>query len=233
MLNDKDLHRHIAGIVAALKAGGFTAHLNHDPEQYKACVAGIEGYTLSMPLDTAFVDISGRFLWLQIKDEQNRPICIEAARSFRAPRLLGGLNRLLASGKLFATKQRILPALHRLPVINLSGHLAYMGGAFVAHQHRDRGVMSLTAQLTMLHLLRCYPLDHLFGLVRPQHVGRSLRMRGYGFTSATLVSSAYWADSAAPEPLFMISADRAALLERIAGPAHYELSPPVAAGAAG
>lgn len=221
----KDLYRHIAAIVDALKSGGFTAHISNDPAGYKACVAKLDGYTLTSPLDPAFVDIADQFLWLEIRDSHKRPACVEVGRYLWAPRLSGGLNRLLLSRRFFGTKQRVLPVLSKPPAINLAGRLGYLGGGFVAPLYREHGLMSLAAQLTMAHLLRCFSVDHVFGLVRAHHVARSLRTKGYGFTSATMVHSAHWADAAAPETLFMVHADRAALVERLCGPTDYALVP--------
>ncbi|WP_341893900.1 hypothetical protein [Ferrovibrio terrae] len=219
----RQIDRHAAAIVAALAEGGFKAHLNDDPKAYADYVGTVPGYSLTSPLDLAFVDVREKFIWLRVTDSAGNLVAIEAGRYLKAPTLTGGLNRLLKSRRFFGEHRPTLPVVTTLPAINLSGDLGYMGGGFVAKEHRDRGVMSLTAQLTMLHLMRLFPIDHLFGLVKAQHVARSLRLQGYGFTSATAVRWAYWADSAAPETLFMVHVDRAALIDRVDEQPHYAL----------
>ncbi|MBS4046202.1 MAG: hypothetical protein KG075_07660 [Alphaproteobacteria bacterium] len=222
MFTSTALHRHIDAMVGALRKGGFTVHLSNDPEAYKHRVAQVPGYSLTSPLDTAFVDVSDRFLWIEVRKDAT-PICIEVGRYLWAPRMFGGLNRLLKNREFFGTKRQVLPVLSRAPAINLSGRLGYMGGGFVEAAYRDQGIMSIVAQLTMAHLLRCFNVDHVFGLVRANHIGRSLQRKGYGFTSATTLSWAYWGDSAGPETLGFVHADRQALLDRLDETPDYAL----------
>lgn len=226
MATQRHLDRHIAAMSAAFSAAGFTVQLLEDPEAYRTTVAGIEGYSLTSPLDSAFVDLAGRFLWLKITDSTGAVVGIEVGRSVIAPRYRGGLKSLLLDRSFFGDRRQVLPVLSQPPAVNLSGRLGYMGGAWISPAVRGRGLMSLTAKLTMAHLVRCFPIDHIFGLIRSHHIGLALNEQGYSFTSATELRWSYWGHSASPEALYMIWVDRAALLERYEAPANYTLKAP-------
>lgn len=222
-----DLHSHIAAMVEAFRVAGYRVELSHDPAVYLETAKGISGYNLTSPLDTAFVDIAARFLVLRVYEiSSGKLVAIETGRSLRAPRWRGGLNRILRDRSFFGTKQKVLPIIEQMPKINLSGDLCYMGGAWVLPDLRAHGIMSLLAKLTMAHLMRCFRLDHIFGLVREKHAGLAIMPDGYSFTTATQVRWAYWSTSAAPEHLFLISVDRDSLVERYMHPPQYLLKKP-------
>ncbi|MFN3883286.1 MAG: hypothetical protein ACK4Q4_00830 [Rhodocyclaceae bacterium] len=221
----RQVDRHIAAMGAAFGAQGYKVQLNEDPQEYRRCVADIHGYSLTSPLDSAFVDVDEHFLWLRVSDAAGQLVGVEVGRWLKAAAWHGGLNGLLLNGSFFGDRRRVLPVLRQPPTVNLSGSLGYMGGAWISPDHRGRGLMSLIAKLTMAHLLRCFEIETIFGFIRQHHIGLALALDGYGFNSATELRWAYWAGSAAPESLYMIWIDRQALLERFEADPVYELKP--------
>lgn len=214
-----DVHRHIAALVAALAEGGYRATLSGSAAEYRAAVSAIEGYHVYSPLDDGLVDMEGEFLFVGIYDTDKRLVAIEAGRVIEAPAWKGGLNAALDS-RVFG---RVLPVIGRAPHHNLSGRLAYMGGAWTDPALRGRRIMSLTLKLTVAHLVRCFEVDAVFGFVRSKHAGLSLAEEGYGFTSATAVDLMYLPGEAAADTLVLVWTDRGVLKARHRAEPNYRL----------
>lgn len=209
--SDLRLHRHIAALNAAFADAGLRTVLQLGPESYRQATAGIPGYHIYSPLDDQFKQMQGGdMLWVGVEDRRGRLLAIEAGRLVLAPAKQGGLNRII-NDRVFGYA---LPVLSRLPPVNLTGRLAYLGGAWTAPKLRGRGIMSLLVKLTAAHLVRSYGIEAVFGFVRSSHAGLALAADGYGFTSATTVDLMYLPGESQAETLCMVWTDPGALVER-------------------
>ncbi|MFC3674687.1 hypothetical protein [Ferrovibrio xuzhouensis] len=226
---DIALHHHIAALNAAFSAAGFRATLSGDAASYRAAVAAIPDYHIYSPLDDSLADFGAGMLWVGLEDAQGRMVAVEAGRVIDAPAKAGGLNAVLNS-RVFG---RVLPVVDRPPPVNLTGRLAYLGGAWVDPDLRGRRVMSLTLKLTIAHLVRCYGIDAVFGFVRSKHAGLALAPEGYGFTSATALDLMYLPGEAAADLLCLVWTDPGILAERWSLPADYQIGPAAARGKTG
>lgn len=226
-MNADNLHRHIAAVAEAFAGAGLSVTMSNDADAYQHHVSTILDYNLSTPLDPAFTDLSPRrFLWARIA-RNGLTIAVEVCRVLDAPFWRGGIRRKLTDQSLFADRSSPLPVITSPPGYNIAGRLAYLGGGWVMPEWRSRGVMSLAVKLCTLHAMRQHRLDHAFALIRANHVPLALAPDGYGFTAATEIPNAYWAGSAGPEHLFMVSVPRTTLLRRLTLPPYYRMTTPL------
>ncbi|WP_374632727.1 hypothetical protein [Ferrovibrio sp.] len=205
------INRHIDAIANALEAQGYRLGMSADPEAYKAYVATLPGYSISMPLDPARVELDGNFIWITVTDHAGDFVGIETGRVVHAPRWRNGLARLIDSQEFLAEK-RLKPFSVPHPV-QLYGRLLYLGGALVNPRHRGRGIMSLLVKLTLAHQCRLHDLDGCFAWVRSPHIGLALSHQGYGFAGAAEVPDTYWG-SARPELFYLVYSEKAAIERR-------------------
>lgn len=220
-----DLHAHIAAMIDAFGRENYTLQLGGDPAEYKQAVKDLPGYSLTSPLDNAFVNLDGRFMWLRVL-HGSELVGVEACRMVAAPRWRGGLRAVARSGRLFAEQGLVLPVLEdRLPV-NLYGRLAYLGGGWVHAEHRSKGIMSMMVRLARAHMQRAFLATGAFAFLRARDVPLALTPTGYGFSGAAELPQAYWAASAAPETLFMVWNDEASLRRCLRAEARYHLQRP-------
>lgn len=209
--SDLRLHRHIAALNAAFTDAGFRTVLQLGTDSYRQATAAIPDYHIYSPLDDQFKQMQGGdMLWVGIEDQRGRLLAIEAGRLVIAPKKQGGLNRII-NDRVFGYA---LPVLSRLPPVNLTGRLAYLGGAWTSPKLRGRRIMSLLVKLTVAHLVRSYGVGAVFGFVRSGHAGLALAAEGYGFTSATAVDLMYLPGESVAETLCMVWTDPGTLAER-------------------
>lgn len=209
--SDIRLHRHIAALNAAFADAGFRAVLQLGGDSYRKATADIPDYHIYSPLDDQFKQMrEGEMLWVGLEDARGRLVAIEAGRLVVAPKKRGGLNRIF-NDRVFGYA---LPVLSRLPPVNLTGRLAYLGGAWTSPKLRGRRIMSLLVKLTVAHLVRAYGVEAVFGFVRSGHVGLALAAEGYGFTSAHTVDLMYLPGESQAETLCMVYTDPGILAER-------------------
>lgn len=221
--SDLRLHRHIAALNAAFAEAGFRTVLQLGPDSYRQATADIPDYHIYSPLDDQFKQMrSGEMLWVGVEDKRGRLLAIEAGRLVVAPAKQGGLNRII-NDRVFGYA---LPVLSRLPPVNLTGRLAYLGGAWTSPKLRGRRIMSLLVRLTAAHLVRAYRVEAVFGFVRSGHAGLALAAEGYGFTSASTVDLMYLPGESQAETLCMVWTDPGILAERWRSEPIYRLEKP-------
>jgi len=117
----------------------------------------------------------------------------------------------------------VLPVLTRLPPVNLTGYLGYLGGAWVDPSLRGRGVMSLTLKLTVAHAVRLWPdVSKVFGCVSSNHIGLSLSDGdiGYGFSSVSRIDEMFLSGEATARTFYLVWTDDSILEERHS-PSHF------------
>lgn len=220
-----DLHAHIGAMIEAFGRENYSLQLGSDAAEYKAAVKDLPGYSLTSPLDNAFVNLTGRFLWLRVM-QGGELVGVEACRMVAAPVWRGGLRAVARSGKLFAEHGLVLPVLDDKLPVNLTGRLAYLGGGWVHEAHRSKGIMSMMVRLARAHMQRAFSATGAFAFLRARDVPLALTPSGYGFCGAAELPSAYWAASAAPETLFMVWNDTASLHRCLRAEARYQLQRP-------
>lgn len=216
---NSSLHRHIAAMNKAFAGEGYRATLNMGAESYRQATAAIPDYHIYSPLDDQFVRLGRDMLWVGIEDPKGRLVALTAGRLIVAPKKQGGLNAVL-NDLVFGD---VLPVVSRVPPVNLTGRLAYLGGAWTAPRLRGRRIMSLCLKLTAAHLVRCFAVDAVFGFVRSPHAGLSLAAEGYGFTSASVVDLMYLPGEASATTLCMVWTDKGILAERYVAPPDYRV----------
>lgn len=214
------LHRHIAALNGAFTEAGYRVTLGMGSASFRAATAGIPHYHLYSPLDDQIVAMDNDMLWVGIETAKaGKLVAVEAGRLIHAPAKQGGLNRIL-NDRVFG---RVLPVVSRMPPVNLTGRLGYLGGAWVDPALRGQRIMSLAVKLTTAHLVRCFNVSTVFGFVRSPHLGQALEADGYGFTSAHTVDLMYLPGESAAVSLYLILTDTHVLRERWQSPPNYRL----------
>ena len=212
--------RHIGALVTALTSNGLGIRVNSDANSFRDFYCRMAGHEPASPLDATFVRLNDRsFFWLQIFDHHRNPIGCGAGRLVLAPAWRGGLRRVMAKQALFIDRCPPLLSTGTVPQTNLSGRLGYVGGGWIKPTWRRHGLIGIVIQLVHAYMIEHYRTDHNFGFVRPNHIPLALGEDGYAFAEVGEAFQAYCAGTGFDEPLHMVQASRAQLLQR------YSLEP--------